>query len=613
MKDVLNFTGEDIPPTKADERIQAYLDFLKNLTDRPNEQERERGIEAIKQSLYARHVIKPEEIPAAYFDSIKKRHREEGYGDIEIPEDQKKELIEPVIADQKSSLDLWVDYFASPDAKYPDYLKYWAFRSMLKLGRYDKEKKKFTERYGGTVSPFPELNQQALALVFDAMERKLAGQSPEFGYDISAETKQKFIDLLEKENFAKLYGLTIEEFKPISEELLRETQGQWIKYSKESDPQALVDSLAPYGTGWCIRGESTAKRYLQGERGQGGNDLEVFYSNDKDGNPTVPRLVIVSQDDRILEFRGVGKNEEHDRYIGDIAQEKLASMPDGKSYEKKARDMKMLTILEQKVKAKQPLTRDEIIFLYEIKAPIENFGYNPKDPRVAELRKSRNPKEDAPIVFECAPNEIAWSRDEIKENTKAYIGPLFPKIFETLGHLEHIYTTFPEGKIFRQSIEIGGKDVKQIETEFTRAGMRISSYASAMMNRQEFTTLKNAEQADLVRLKVKDLGFSNGATIDDIYAKAQEFGLELCPAEVGPHYRLSYTNQPMGEWVRIAMKQITGPDGGPNVFHVGRSGGGAWLATGRSPTASGLPTAGLSSVFPCLRRPPQVTLRNLEF
>ncbi|MBI2552737.1 hypothetical protein HYW17_05560 [Candidatus Uhrbacteria bacterium] len=579
VQDIIDFTrpGEPIPPTKPDERIQAYLDFLKNLVERPDEQERERGIDGIKQSLYARHVIKPAEIPEAYFQSIIARHREEGYGDIEIPQDQRKELIEPVIEDQKRSLDQWVDYLASSDAKYPDYLKYWAFRSVLKMGRYDKEKKKFTERYGGTVSPFPELNQQALSLVFDAMEKKFAGQSPEFGYDISAETKQKFLDLLNKENFAKLYGLTIEEFKPISEELLKQTKGRWVKYPKGSDPKALVDSLAPYGTGWCIRGESTARRYLQGEREQGGNDLEVYYSNDKDGNPAVPRLVLVSQGDRILEFRGVGKNEEHDRYIGEVAQAKLAALPDGKSYEKKAQDMKMLTALERKVQAKQALTKDDLIFLYEINAPIENFGYNPKDPRIAELRSKRNPKEDAPIILDCAPDQIAWSKEEVNANTKAYVGPLFPNIFKTYSHLEHIYTSFPAERIRREQIVIGGRTVKQIEAEFKQAGMQINPYAKAMMEHPDFTTLKKAEQADLVRLTVKDLGFSQGATTQEIYDKAQALGLELCPTEVGPHYRLSYTDQPMREWVVIGMKQITDPNGYPSVFDVARNEDGLWL------------------------------------
>ena len=241
--------GKKFPPQNPEARIQNYLNRLQKiisppeLAGHPGFDRQARNLEMLKRDLHDQFIIKPGEVPESYFESIKRRHREEGHGDIEIPPEQQSELIEPIITDQKDSLNAWVDYLASPDAKYPDYLKYWAFRNILKMGRYDKEKKKFTERYGGAVSAFPELNQEALALVLDAVEKKHAGQALEFGYDISGEVKQNFLRLLDQENFAKLYALAIEEFKPISEELLKNTAGQWVKYPKGSDPDALGGSL----------------------------------------------------------------------------------------------------------------------------------------------------------------------------------------------------------------------------------------------------------------------------------------------------------------------------------------------------------------------------------
>ena len=81
----------------------------------------------------------------------------------------------------------------------------------------------------------------------------------------------------------------------------------------------------------------------------------------------------------------------------------------------------------------------------------------------------------------------------------------------------------------------------------------------------------------LVRLSVKDLGFTRSATTDQLYKRALELGLELCPAEVGPHYRLQYMDQPMDEWVYVGMKEIAASDGDPHVFEVGRDADGAWL------------------------------------
>ncbi|MFA4954776.1 MAG: hypothetical protein WC641_05685, partial [Patescibacteria group bacterium] len=57
-------------------------------------------------------------------------------------------------------------------------------------------------------------------------------------------------------------------------------------------------------------------------------------------------------------------------------------------------------------------------------------------------------------------------------------------------------------------------------------------------------------------------------------------GLELCPAEVGPHLRLDYKDQPLDEWLRIAMKQIIVPVGSPRAFYVARDADGTWLHSG---------------------------------
>ena len=143
--------GEKIP-SDPEARIQNYLDRLKNIISPPKLKgredfdRRERNLSWLKNMLHEREVIKPEEIPESYFESIRQRHREEGHGEIEIPEEYRRDLIGDLIRDQEKSFDRWIDYLASPDAKYPDWLKYCAFRSILKMGRYDKQKKKFTER-----------------------------------------------------------------------------------------------------------------------------------------------------------------------------------------------------------------------------------------------------------------------------------------------------------------------------------------------------------------------------------------------------------------------------------------------------------------------------------
>ena len=192
--------------------------------------------------------------------------------------------------------------------------------------------------------------------------------------------------------------------------------------------------------------------------------------------------------------------------------------------------------------------------------------------------QGRNAEEDMLVIFECAREDIAHVPSQITENTKAYVGQLEPGIFQRLPeHLEHVYTSFPDKKIRRENVEIGGKSAEQLISEMEVAGINIFDYAKSMLKNREFVPGKNPEEATLIRLTVADLGFKSSATTDQIYERAQILGLELCPADTGPNYRLKYRNQPLNEWIYMGMKQIADSDGYPDVFKLGRYGDGLWL------------------------------------
>jgi hypothetical protein len=570
--------GEKVPQA-PEARISNYLKRFEDILKREDPQERERGVEALKIVLHRKHVIKPEEIPESYFELQKRLAREQGHGDVQITPEMREQLAEVIVADQESSLDAWVDYFASPDALYPTWLKYWATREVLKMGGYDKEKKAFAKRRKDTVKPFPDLNREALAYVLDAVEKKYHGKKgapeapaegeyEEYRVEQAEEADPEFRKLLASESFPKLYAWAIEKVTPASKEQLESVEGEWVKYNKNADHMPLVESLQGHGTGWCTAGESTAEAQLKA------GDFHVFYSKDEAGKPTIPRAAIRMEGDKIAEVRGIASNQNLDPKIAGVVKDKLSEFPDGPKYEKKASDMKILTRIEAKTEAGEPLGRDELKFLYEIDSKIEGFGYS-RDPRIQELRSKRNPKEDAPVILDCQPNEIAWNRNEVNERTKAYVGPLFPGVFDGLSHLEHLYTSFPEGRIERRTIEIGGKTAKEYEAELTKEGFRIHDYAKDLLARMP--TSKEKRETDVIRLKVSDLGFTRATRYDEICRRAKELGLDLAPAEVGPALRLAMKEQSMGDWVAVAMEALTDRDGRLRVFDVGRDGGGQWL------------------------------------
>ena len=567
--------GGEKTPLNAEQLIQKYLDRFKEILERKDPKKREQGIGLLKNILLDKFATKYEDIPQSYWKAQENIMTDRGQlGDWrkasdDVKEKIKKQQAEALLSDQKASLEQWIDYFALEDSQYiPDFMKYWIFRSVLGMQEYDKDKKTFGKRSKGEVKQFPDLNQEALAYVVDSTLKNFQGTSPEFEYDIQRDQREKFLQYLKQENFAKMYSWAVEQINPIPEHLLLETEGEWKYYEQDGDYKALAKSIQGKGTGWCTAGENTAKTQLST------GDFYVYYTKDEEGNFTIPRIAIRREADKIAEVRGIAYKQNLDPYVNEVLEKKLDEFPDKDEYLKKDKDMKTLTEIDRKTKAQEPLNSEDLVFLYEIDSKIQHFGYE-KDPRIKELRSQRNTEEDMPIVFECDISQIARKPEEVNEKTKAYVGPLFDGIF--LKNIEHIYTSFPEGKIQKYQIQNGGKNKEKLEKEMQDKKITISDWAKQLLESKDFTTAKKPKKANLVRVSVKDFGFSGKATTDQIYMKAKELGLELCPAETGPNFRLKYNDQPMNECIYIGMKQISDRSSPPCVFLVLHLDDGLWL------------------------------------
>lgn len=577
-------TGVEVP-REPEPLIQNYLNRFKEIIKRDEPQERTRGITALKKVLVNRYVVRVEDIPDSYWQSqmrvVRNRGRLGDWQDLSKEElfKIKKEHLAQTKEDQKGSLEEWIDYLASDKSSYlPDYLKYWVFQGMLRLERYEKGEEgkpgRFPERPTGrqrSVKMFPEVNERALKFIASAYDAKFKNQSINFRYDIPQSAQEVFLEALGKKDFRSLYGWGQEYIPSISEEEMQTTEGQWITYAQVSEAKTLSRTLQGKGSGWCIAGENVAHDYLKN------GDLSIYYTRDREGDLTIPRVVIVSQGSRVTEVRGIEWEENVDYYIKgtNIIGDKLKEIPGGEQFFETDADTKQLTAIDRKITSGMQLDTDELTFLYEIDRPIKYFGFK-KDPRIAELKSQRNPEEDMPIVFGCTLDQIAHRVSEIREDTKAYVGPLERGIFNRLQGIDHVYTSFPEGKIRRDTFEIGGKSESQLEQELQQVNIHISEYAKGILYSKDFTTLPNPRMLDTVRLKVADL-LPGNPTTDQIYAKAKELGLELVPAEGVVHYRLKYKDQPLNEWLYMGMKQIADRDGHPYVFLLGRSVDGLWL------------------------------------
>ena len=110
-------------------------------------------------------------------------------------------------------------------------------------------------------------------------------------------------------------------------------------------------------------------------------------------------------------------------------------------------------------------------------------------------------------------------------------------------------------------------------------GFNIGDWANDILGKPAFMVATEETEVDLVKVTVAELGFKKGARRNQIYERARDLGLELCPPEVGPQLRLQYQDQPNGEWILVAMEPIVDSGGDPELFYVERHGSGLWLSS----------------------------------
>lgn len=406
-----NGKDRQVVSQKPDDKIANWLEVIERT--HLNHDNDPRVLERIKQYYRNEYVIKSEDVPESAFLLEQKIARQLGHGTIKITDDFKQKKTEQIIGDQTQSLDKWINYLSSPDAKYPIWAKYWAFKALLTMGKFEKQENEITHSESGqfqkrtknTVANFPPLNPRALAMAIGAMIEKT--EKKEIASVSKKLSQEQFNQLLATENFSKIYAQFLIEMPEYSTEGLKETRGKWVIYKQgdESAPDRLVKSLEGYPLEWCTANIETAKDQLQG------GNFYIYYSINPAGEAVIPRLAIRMEEDKIAEIRGIAIEQNLDPYIGDVVDEKLKQFPDGKLYKKKVDDMKRLTKIEEKSKSGQELDKDELIFLYEFDSKINGFGYA-KDPRIREIRKNRDKKSDISLVTGYKKEEISTTKEE---------------------------------------------------------------------------------------------------------------------------------------------------------------------------------------------------------
>ena len=377
------------------QKIEKYMQRLEDVTKRASEHNK---ISLIKMYYYKKYVIKEQNVPESYFRKQEKIALDRGYGHVKYDEKTKKQEIEYIINEQKTSLDMWLDYLFSKDTDmYPTWFKYYVFQGMLKLGFFDKEKNSYTKRTESTVKPFIELNREALSLIYSELVKVLNKESID---------DKKLNELINNGSFSKLYSYAILKLDSVKDDGFKSDDGIWKKYNKGSNPEILFNDINGKGTGWCTAGGiKTASNHING------GDFHVYYTKDREGNYTKPRIAIRMEGNQIAEIRGISENQNIEANMEKVVDKKLEEFPDRDKYKKKVKDMEMLTYIYTKHENKGELTKTDLRFLYEIDDKITGFGYA-RDPRIEELLQERNVRKDLTLVLDCKEKNISLTEEE---------------------------------------------------------------------------------------------------------------------------------------------------------------------------------------------------------
>lgn len=480
-----------------------------------------------------------------------------------IPLNERKDVVDMVTRTQATGLRTWYDYLVGREAQnVPRAFRYWAMAEMVKLGDYDLVRKGFNERnVKKTAAPFPEFNPQALAEVFDKVQ------------SLSAKDRQN-------QDFGKLYASSLDHVNSLRlpTERLAVIEGDWEMFPQgagEIKIKELITSLSGSNTKWCIAGDGYARNYLTH------SNLYIYYSKDTDGKNTIPRACIVQnvQTNAITEVRGImskeGSVQHLDDYITPKVEEKLAKLDGGREWQETMADMRMLARIHGKHLRKEDFTKDELIFIYQIDRKIKSSGYG-TDPRIEEVRNSRNRIEDAVFIKNCNPDRLATEPDKVNKDTELYIGEEITAEIVRLLPPDRIYKSFPDEKVkFKIDTQLIKQTVDNARRKLEDKKVEASNFVKDALDKVDLNIdgeyIIVGIPCSMLMTKNDTKGYLETREVLE-RAKARGFLDEQTP--VGAVLNLATEDenmiQPGDYFYAIGMQTITASDGYPSVFSLRR-------------------------------------------
>lgn len=149
---------------------------------------------------------------------------------------------------------------------------------------------------------------------------------------------------------------------------------------------------------------------------------------------------------------------------------------------------------------------------------------------------------------------------------------------------------YPDGIYVKRTIEIGGLSKDELIRKLNTNKIEMNRFGKELFADERFHVSSQRHSVKTIELTVGNLDFSEGASTVQIFDKAKELDLKLCPLELAPYLRLALMDQkekhtdnfskqkqaPSGS-ITIASEPISTNENFPKGFYIRRLNDKLWL------------------------------------
>lgn len=136
-------------------------------------------------------------------------------------------------------------------------------------------------------------------------------------------------------------------------------------------------------------------------------------------------------------------------------------------------------------------------------------------------------------------------------------------------------------------LEYGGFSKNDLLIKLNSSDIQLNEFATTIFYSEFFKVSEQKKQVSLLITTIKEIGFSEGATIPEIQKKLKNYGLSECSLEIAPYLRLFLKNQeevkketvnqaPFGS-LTIFSNPIVEDEDFPKGFYLRNIDGKLWL------------------------------------